>query len=101
MEKKGVILGGGESGIGTALLAKRKGFHVFVSDKNSLSSKAKDTLQKNAILWEENQHDLEQMKDAHWVMKSPGIPNNASIVTQLEALNIPILSELELSLIHI
>ena len=50
MEKKGVILGGGESGIGTALLAKRKGFHVFVSDKNSLSSKAKETLQKNAIL---------------------------------------------------
>lgn len=95
MEKKGVILGGGESGIGTALLAKSKGFHVFVSDKNSLSSKAKDTLQKNAILWEENQHDLEQMKDAHWAMKSPGIPNNAFIVTQLEALNIPILSELE------
>lgn len=93
--EKGIVLGAGESGIGTALLAKQKGFDVFVSDLKPLTSKAKATLVENAIKWEENQHDFEQMKDAQWVMKSPGIPNEAPIVTQLESQNIPILSELE------
>ena len=93
--KKGIVLGAGESGIGTALLAKQKGFEVFVSDLQPLSTEAKATLVENAIKWEENQHDFERMKDAQWVMKSPGIPNEAPIVTQLESENIPILSELE------
>ena len=95
MAEKGIVLGAGESGVGTAILAKRQGFEVFVSDRNALSQIAKTTLQEHAIGWEENQHDFEQMKGAQWAMKSPGIPNDAPIVTQLEAHNIPIVSELE------
>lgn len=92
---KGIVLGAGESGIGTALLAKQQGFDVFVSDHNPLSQTAKDTFKIHQIAWEEKQHDFEQMKEAEWVMKSPGIPNDAPIVIQCEAANIPILSELE------
>ena len=95
MAEKGIVLGAGESGIGTAILAKRQGFEVFVSDRNALSQIAKTTLEEHAIGWEENQHDFEQMKGAQWAMKSPGIPNDAPIVTQLEAHDIPIVSELE------
>lgn len=95
MVRKGIVLGGGESGIGTALLAKKQGFDVLVSDLQQLSEEAKKTFDSYAIKWEENKHDFSQMKDAHWVMKSPGIPNDAPIVAQLEAENIPILSELE------
>ena len=95
MGKKGIILGAGESGIGTALLAKQQGFEVLVSDRNTVSDVAKATLDAHSILWEEQQHNFSRMKDASWVMKSPGIPNDAPIVTQLEAENIPILSELE------
>jgi UDP-N-acetylmuramoylalanine--D-glutamate ligase len=95
MAEKGIVLGAGESGIGTAILAKRQGFEVFVSDRNALSQIAKTTLQEHAIGWEENQHDFEQMKGAQWAMKSPGIPNDAPIVMQLEAHDIPIVSELE------
>lgn len=92
---RGVVLGAGESGLGTAILAKQQGFDVFVSDLQSLTVHAKETLDKHAILWEENQHDFEQMKGAGWVMKSPGIPNDAPIVRQFETANIPVLSELE------
>lgn len=92
---KGIVLGAGESGIGAALLAKQRGYDVFVSDRNPLSQVAKDTFEMHQISWEEMQHDFEQMKEAEWVMKSPGIPNDAPIVVQCEAANIPILSELE------
>ena len=93
--KRLVILGGGESGIGTALLGKEKGFEVFVSDKGKIKEKYKDVLIHNEIEWEEQQHTESKILNADVVMKSPGIPDNVSIVKKLAEQNISIISEIE------
>ena len=69
------VLGAGESGVGTAILAKHKGYEVFVSDKGTISEKYKKVLLHNDIVFEEGKHTESQIFDADIVMKSPGIPD--------------------------
>ncbi|GGH35452.1 UDP-N-acetylmuramoylalanine--D-glutamate ligase [Mangrovimonas yunxiaonensis] len=93
--KRLVILGGGESGVGTALLGKAKGFEVFVSDAGSIKQAYKDVLINNGIAWEERQHTAAKVLQADLVMKSPGIPEWAPLVKQLREQQVPIVSEIE------
>ena len=81
--KRLVILGGGESGVGTARLGKAKGFQVFVSDFGSIQKDYKDVLKHYEIEWEEGQHTTSKILKADVVMKSPGIPETVPIVKQL------------------
>ncbi|WP_224483872.1 UDP-N-acetylmuramoyl-L-alanine--D-glutamate ligase [Robertkochia aurantiaca] len=93
--KKLVILGGGESGVGTALLGKKQGYEVFVSDNGKLKNKYKDVLEHNEIEWEENGHTVPRLLKADLVMKSPGIPDHVSVIRQLKEAGIPVISEIE------
>jgi UDP-N-acetylmuramoylalanine--D-glutamate ligase len=93
--KRLVILGGGESGVGTAVLALKKGFEVFLSDKGKLKDKYKDVLSKYEIKWEEEQHTVELILNADEVVKSPGIPDNAPLIKALHEKGIPVISEIE------
>ena len=93
--KKIVILGGGESGVGAALLANAKGFEVFLSDKGLLSDKYKEILSQNNIPFEEGEHTESRILDAHEVIKSPGIPDKVELIKKLHSLRIPIISEIE------
>ncbi|HSD15517.1 MAG TPA: UDP-N-acetylmuramoyl-L-alanine--D-glutamate ligase [Flavobacterium sp.] len=90
-----VILGGGESGVGTAILGKKKGYDVFVSDYGEIRNNYKEVLILNQIPWEEKQHTEELILNADVVMKSPGIPDKSNIVKQLKKNNVPIISEIE------
>jgi UDP-N-acetylmuramoylalanine--D-glutamate ligase len=90
-----VILGGGESGSGAAVLAKIKGFRVFLSDMSEIKSKYKDLLNKYNISWEEKQHTEDVILSAQEVIKSPGIPEKAPIVKKLKEKGIPVISEIE------
>ena len=90
-----VVLGGGESGVGTALLGQQKGFEVFVSDKGQIQEKYKEVLEHIAIEWEEGQHTDAKILDADVVMKSPGIPDKVPLVQQLLAKGVPVVSEIE------
>ncbi|PIB28390.1 UDP-N-acetylmuramoylalanine--D-glutamate ligase [Maribacter sp. 4U21] len=90
-----VILGGGESGVGTAILGKKKGFKVFVSDKGTIQKKYKDVLEHFEIDWEEEQHTEALILKADVVMKSPGIPDSVPLVQNLLSHNIPVISEIE------
>ena len=90
-----VILGGGESGVGTALLGKQKGYDVFVSDFGKIKDNYKEVLNHNAIEWEDETHTENKILNADLVMKSPGIPEKAPIVKKLIEKNIPVISEIE------
>jgi len=90
-----VILGGGESGVGTAILGKKKGYEVFVSDKATLKKKYKDVLEHFGIEWEEGRHTEAKILNADLVMKSPGIPDTAPLVKVLTTQGIPVISEIE------
>ena len=93
--KRLVILGGGESGVGTAILGKKKGYEVFVSDFGKIKENYKEILAINAIPWEDEQHTEALILNADVVMKSPGIPEKAPIVKKLIELGIPVISEIE------
>jgi UDP-N-acetylmuramoylalanine--D-glutamate ligase len=93
--KRLVILGGGESGVGTALLGKEKGYKVFLSDKGKIKEKYKEVLKHNEIDWEEGQHTESKILSADVVMKSPGIPDQVALVQKLYAKNISVVSEIE------
>ncbi|OYX28702.1 MAG: UDP-N-acetylmuramoyl-L-alanine--D-glutamate ligase [Flavobacteriales bacterium 32-35-8] len=93
--KKLVILGGGESGVGTALLGKEKGFEVFVSDKGKIKEKYKEVLVHNEIEWEDETHSEEIILNADLVMKSPGIPDKAPLVKAIREKGILVVSEIE------
>lgn len=93
--KRIVVLGGGESGTGAAVLAKKQGFDVFLSDLSLIPDKYKVLLNKYAISFEEGKHDEEKILAADEVIKSPGIPDKAPIVQKLRELNIPVISEIE------
>lgn len=93
--KRLVILGGGESGLGTALLGKEKGYQVFVSDKGRIKEKYKNVLLNNEIEFEDEQHTASLIFNADVVMKSPGIPDKVALVSQLREAAIPIVSEIE------
>ncbi|WP_418499054.1 UDP-N-acetylmuramoyl-L-alanine--D-glutamate ligase [Flagellimonas sp.] len=90
-----VILGGGESGVGTAILGKQKGFEVFVSDKGEIKEKYKEVLEHFEIEWESGDHTEAKILNADVVMKSPGIPDKAPLVKALVAKGIPVISEIE------
>ena len=89
------ILGSGESGTGTALLAKAKGYEVFVSDKGAIKFAYKTVLENNAISFEELQHTESKILDADVVMKSPGIPNKVALIQKIKTQKTPIISEIE------
>ena len=93
--KRLVILGGGESGVGTALLGKEKGYEVFVSDKGTIKEKYKQVLIHNEIEWEDENHAEEKILNADIVMKSPGIPDKAPLVKQIRDKGILVVSEIE------
>jgi UDP-N-acetylmuramoylalanine--D-glutamate ligase len=93
--KKLVVLGAGESGVGTAILGKKEGFSVFVSDKGNIAEKYKNVLEHYEIDWEEAQHTEAKILEANVVMKSPGIPDKVPLVQQLKEQGIPVISEIE------
>lgn len=93
--KKIVILGAGESGAGTAILAKQQGFEVFVSDRSKIKDKYKNVLEELGVAWEEGSHDEERILMADVVMKSPGIPDSVPLVKKLVEKGIPVISEIE------
>lgn len=93
--KRLVILGGGESGVGTAILGKKKGYDVFVSDFGKIKDNYKEVLIINGIKWEEETHTENKILNADVVMKSPGIPDKSGIVKKIKEKNIPIVSEIE------
>jgi len=95
MEGLVVILGGGESGIGAALLAKQKEKNVFVSDFRDIKTQYKKELLKAQVDFEESGHDFEKIEKAILVVKSPGVPDKAKIIQHLRERNIPIISEIE------
>lgn len=93
--KRLVILGGGESGVGTALLGKAKGFDVFVSDKGKIKEKYKEVLIHNDIEWEDEKHSDDRVLYADIVMKSPGIADNVPLVKRIHSKGIKVVSEIE------
>jgi UDP-N-acetylmuramoylalanine--D-glutamate ligase len=93
--KRLVILGGGESGIGAAILGKQKGYEIFVSDKGNISKKYKEVLLNKEIDFEENQHTESKIVNADVVMKSPGIPDKVELVKKLKEKGILVISEIE------
>lgn len=95
MPKRIVILGAGESGAGAAVLAKKEGFDVFVSDMSIIKEQYKELLDSHNILWEEGQHTEELILNADEIIKSPGIPNDTPLMLELKAKNTPIISEIE------
>jgi len=95
MKKRVVILGAGESGIGTAVLAQKKGFDVFVSDLGQIRDKYREILDKNKIRYEEGRHTEAEILKAGEVIKSPGIKEDAPMVVKLREKGIPVISEIE------
>ncbi|MBQ5697368.1 MAG: UDP-N-acetylmuramoyl-L-alanine--D-glutamate ligase [Muribaculaceae bacterium] len=93
--KRLVVLGGGESGVGAAVLAKVKGMDVFLSDMGMISEKYKSILNQHEISWEEGQHTQELILNADEVVKSPGIPPTTPLMQKITELGIPVISEIE------
>ena len=93
--KRLVVLGGGESGVGTAILGKKKGYDVFVSDFGKIKPNYKEVLIINGIAWEEEAHTESLILNADVVMKSPGIPEKSPIVKKLVERGISVISEIE------
>lgn len=93
--KRLTILGGGESGVGTAVLGKLKGYEVFVSDSGEIVKKHKEVLLNNDIPFEEKKHTESKILNADVVMKSPGIPETVPLVLKLKEKGIKVISEIE------
>ena len=93
--KRIVVLGAAESGAGAAVLAKVKGFDVFVSDMSAINDKYKKQLDDHGIVWEEGHHTEELILNADEVIKSPGIPDSAPMIVKIKEKQIPIISEIE------
>ena len=93
--KKLVILGAGESGAGTAVLALKQGYEVFVSDMGAIKPQYKQLMEAHHVPFEENGHTEARILDATEVVKSPGIPNDAPLIRKLVEKGVPILSEIE------
>lgn len=93
--KKIVILGSGESGTGAAILAKRVGYDVFVSDKSPIKQQYKDVLEQQGIAYEEGTHSMAQILEADEVIKSPGIPEKTEVMKAIRAKGIPVIGEIE------
>ncbi|MFH0843594.1 MAG: UDP-N-acetylmuramoyl-L-alanine--D-glutamate ligase [Bacteroidota bacterium] len=95
MKKKIVILGAGESGAGSAVLAMKEGFDVFVSDSGTIKEKYREILDQHKIRWEEGKHSEEEILDADEVIKSPGIKEDAPLIVKIRGKGIPVISEIE------
>src|SRR6476620_7606007 len=95
MKKRIVILGGGESGVGAAILAKQKGYDVFLSDAGPLDEGYKKELEEDDIEFEEKQHSEERILETDEIVKSPGIPEKAAIIKKARERKIPVISEIE------
>ena len=95
MSRRIVVLGAGESGSGAAILAKEKGFDVFVSDYGTISEPYRALLDQNGVKWEDGQHTEELILNADEVVKSPGIPLTAPLIQKLQSQGTPIISEIE------
>lgn len=93
--KRLVIIGGGESGVGVAVLAKRMGYEVFLSDKGGLKNKYKEILMNEKIDFEEGVHSEERILNTVEVVKSPGVPDNVEIIKKIKEKGIPVISEIE------
>ncbi|MFN8414922.1 MAG: UDP-N-acetylmuramoyl-L-alanine--D-glutamate ligase [Cytophagaceae bacterium] len=100
MSQRVVILGSGESGVGAALLAKAKGYDVFVSDLSVIQDQYLKELEDNAILFEQGEHTESKIVNANLIVKSPGIPDKAPIIKKLKELGIEIISEIEFGYRH-
>lgn len=90
-----MVLGAGESGVGTAILGQKEGFEVFVSDRGEIAGKYRKVLEHRGIQWESGTHSEAQILRADLVMKSPGIPDSAPLVQAVRAKGIPVISEIE------
>ncbi len=95
MDKRIVVLGAGISGVGAAVLAKKKGFDVFVSDNGKITNENKKVLLNNRIDWEEGQHKIDKILNANEVIKSPGIPDEVELIQKLYEQNVKVISEVE------
>ncbi|UYQ93475.1 UDP-N-acetylmuramoyl-L-alanine--D-glutamate ligase [Chitinophaga horti] len=95
-----VILGAGESGIGAALLAKQKGFEVFVSDGGVIKDIYKQELAVNGIEFEEGRHSWKTILEADEIVKSPGIPEKSELMQKVREMGVPVISEIELAWRH-
>ncbi len=93
--KRLVVLGGGESGVGAAILGKQQAYDVFVSDSSEINTKYKKELIYNDIEWEENKHSLSNILNADIVVKSPGIPDTIPLIQKILMNDIPVISEIE------
>ena len=100
MKKRVSILGSGISGIGAAILAKNKGYDVFVSDINKIDAKAKNKLDSISIPWEEKNHSYNNLKESDLIIKSPGISNESEIVIKLRNSKVKVISEIEFASLH-
>jgi UDP-N-acetylmuramoylalanine--D-glutamate ligase len=95
MKERVVILGSGESGTGAAILAKARGYEVFVSDQGQIKDKYKNELNSHAVAFEEGAHTEDKILNANVIIKSPGIPDKADIIKKVKAANISIIDEIE------
>ncbi len=95
MQKRIVILGAGESGTGTAVLAKKQGAEVFVSDAGTIREEYARELDAHGVAWEQGKHSFELILNADEVIKSPGIPDTAEVVKKLRYAGIPVISEID------
>lgn len=95
MKNEIVVIGGGESGVGAAFLAKKKGINVFLSEHNIIENKFKKVLKENNIDYEEGGHTLSKFLNANEIIKSPGIPENIELLNKVKSKKIPIISEIE------
>lgn len=95
MTRRLVVLGGGESGVGAAVLAKVKGLDTFLSDSGTIKDHYKSVLDSYGIAWEEGGHTESRILSADEVVKSPGIPENTPLILKLKSKNIPVISEIE------
>ena len=95
MKNEIVVIGGGESGVGAAFLAKKNGINVFLSERNIIENKFKKVLKENNIGYEEGGHTLSKFLNANEIIKSPGIPENIELLNKVKSKKIPIISEIE------
>lgn len=95
-----VILGGGESGVGAALLAKKEGYDTFLSDSSSLKDVYRKELTEAGIEWEENGHDEDRLVTADEIVKSPGIGEQLPLMQRIRSQRVPVISEIELAFRH-
>ncbi len=100
MKERVIILGAGESGTGAAILAKAKGYDVFVSDQGSIKDKYKNELSNVDVKFEEGKHTEEKILSAQLIIKSPGIPDKADIIRKARAVSIEIIDEVEFAFRH-